>query len=260
MNRQSCFRTPNTCGPCLSSDYVGEVGDANSMCLDLVSSSAILEDLLNSTLLCPNNCSGHGSCIYMNSYTNEQVESCSVAQSAKIGSCKAQCVCEEGYGMSVACDISDDMMMQKQSQRNQLITSLESLYGLQDVSSLSMAGVINGLLQAAQNPQEIDSSTGMQLLNLTQVLLNDSSQNSIQYTYLNNMPTLLDKIASSTLLQTTSSYRKLTNSSSSSSSSAQKNKVSSLLSSFHSYGQLVYSSLLPTEESVTKQGDTFKML
>ncbi len=53
---------------------------------------------------CTNDCSGHGSCVFVNSTSSAELTSSSILEKQ----CSAACKCERDYSLSSACDLTNN--------------------------------------------------------------------------------------------------------------------------------------------------------
>ncbi|RYG68135.1 hypothetical protein EON64_05855, partial [archaeon] len=167
LNRLECYRTPHTCGPCLSyTDYVGDDGDSNEMCMPAASfrhaMAQSLTTLQHSQKGCAANCSGHGRCSYRSVLTQEDVNDCAVGDV----SCVSYCLCEEIYASSSTCAWSEEEVLARQQLREELTSNLEKLIELEDVDSQSVQSLMSSLSMISQNIDEISHAASGRLLSL----------------------------------------------------------------------------------------------
>jgi hypothetical protein len=186
LNRHKCGNTPNTCGSCIGNSYAGDSGDSNNPCIlksrhrrlavaSLMStactsssdcgeyeycdsSSAICAAVQKS---CPSDCSSHGSCAYFSlkrsGSSSRFISSCNLTDS----SCSPVCICDSNYFES-DCSVSLEDLLNKQSIRTALATSLISVIDSEDVDS-------DNINNWASNLRSITSAS---------LELNDDSMNS----------------------------------------------------------------------------------
>lgn len=171
LNRHACYRTPHTCGPCLSSiDYVGDDGDSNAMCYPAAFWNLSAASLQSSHKSCPGGCSGHGQCLYRSVVTENDVAECVLGDF----SCTAYCLCDDGYVGSSSCAWTEEEALSKQQLRKELTASLETLAGLEDVDSDSMQSLISLFGLVSQSDAEISQATSSSLLDLTEYVLGNA--------------------------------------------------------------------------------------
>ena len=182
-------------GTCLSG-YIGDSGDSNSPCMlreqqfDLNSNISCSKELTCPTLwlrcdmdsnncvtsskVCPNSCSGAGSCVYSNVNTGNPVESCLVNDIT----CEAICHCFHQY-TGVSCEISSKDLVFKQSARSKLITMLSNVTRTDNINAQSIISWTNSLSTLSQNPFEIR----VQEAAITQIIANSIVNNAIALNY-----------------------------------------------------------------------------
>jgi hypothetical protein len=159
INRQECQLTAHTCGSCLYG-YIGVGGDSNVPCelpgnLVKIGESCVADQSCFSGICdggicvdvsksCPNDCSGKGSCVYINS-NFESVKNCSVSNRL----CSVKCDCFSGfYGED--CSLTLSQMSLLMSARELMCKSLYDNLQIQDVSQdvvTARAVLISNLFQ-----------------------------------------------------------------------------------------------------------------
>jgi hypothetical protein len=253
LNRSPCYRTPHTCGPCLSSSYIGTLGDSNEMCYRSVeeipsssSSSLTLKE-------CPggngeSECSGHGSCRYQSVITKTFLPSDFSCYSNNF-TCIAVCQCAVGYESSPLCDQSEEEAVAKSVYRDNILQGINSLMTFQDVSSQTISDWVTNLNEATQVVGEL-SSNGIELaMKLANDILSMGSSIGIEES--GSLSGLLDILdSSSSAIAKAKEVRRRRNrrflsEELSSSSSLQ------LQSSLKTYSALVASSMVPGETAQT---------
>ena len=147
LNRENCLTTPNTCGAC-KSGFSGQIGDANSGCyatshwasltqtLSCVHNSdcSVSRRCINGTCAlpsksCPNDCSEHGICSYVD-YFKQPVEYCPMDNPY----CDAVCQCDTGYfGRDCAYDQTEFKIIK--TMRRTMCRTLYSMSKYQDGNS-----------------------------------------------------------------------------------------------------------------------------
>ena len=144
INREACSTVANTCGPCLPG-YIGQSGsfnvpcgmassfrrigascDSNSQCFSGFCQNGFCATL---PLLCANNCTGHGICIYTD-MQKAIIPTCAIGNPY----CSAACVCKAGFFGS-DCKLSRAEFDSVRATRELFCESLAATLGIQDVSS-----------------------------------------------------------------------------------------------------------------------------
>ena len=180
LNRSPCSRTSHTCGACLAG-YVGDEGPANAQCISattVISAPGGSSSMSNSTLgtsctstedcrgwevcdaviatciipmkSCSQNCSGQGTCSFVNINSLKSIKRCQVNDPT----CRARCACFSGFKGSL-CDITEAKQKQQQEVRGNLLSSLSDVTQLDDISDESVEAWTSNLWSLVQNPSEI---------------------------------------------------------------------------------------------------------
>jgi hypothetical protein len=172
LNRKACYRTTHTCGPCLSPSAIGTDGDSNDRCFDFNDVSSPVSDQLKE---CPVACSGHGTCRFLSRLDASIVEKCYASQL----DCYAKCDCDEGYTLSSSCSTSDEELQAKMAQRQNLLSGVEGMMKLEDVSTESVSSWISNLKEISQVYDELSFSAAMTIVNLSQTITSTVKYNEI---------------------------------------------------------------------------------
>ena len=189
LNRLPCSTTAHTCSSCLD-DYVGQLGDANTLCvakvdqqqnkvsnvgdsctqnqdclfgicaLSTVSSTKICQAPVKS---CPmydgEECSGSdkGTCVY----STGSAATCTVLDTA----CTVRCSCLTGYS-GKDCSLSSDDISERESARKLMCESLIEISQQSDPSTLLTSSLASSMLSVF-DPYEVTSSDrGLAVLSL----------------------------------------------------------------------------------------------
>jgi hypothetical protein len=179
LNRAGCSQTPQTCGVCVSSLYVGEVGDSNEPCVlksvaarrrlaagvgASCGSSAdcgAFQDCASGLCSgvpkqCKANCSApNGGCVFVNANSGAPVASCFVGDPT----CRAVCNCTAAYLGSETCSLNSTELQLKQALRDQVIQGVHSILRLEDADQDTVTGWINTLKVASQVPDELSEES-----------------------------------------------------------------------------------------------------
>jgi hypothetical protein len=173
LNRSPCQVTTHTCGSCFD-NYNGDVGDANTLCLDKASllaavSSSTSESVIQKQCLDPL-CSGKGTCQYTNSDTGKYLSICNVGTS----NCAAVCVCFDGYS-GISCQVTPAELQAKQKARETLLVELSSLSQDQDLSTDAASSLALTLSQMTFVPSELSPAAVTMVLDVSEAILSSSS-------------------------------------------------------------------------------------
>jgi hypothetical protein len=178
LNRAGCSQTPQTCGGCVSSLYVGEVGDSNEPCiLKSAVSHRRLGDVGSACLVAGNcgafqtcdqgRCSGvlkqckanctapNGACVFVGSDSGAPVPSCFVGDPM----CRAVCNCTAAYIGSETCSLNSTELQLKQALRAQVVQGVHSILRLEDADQDTVTGWVNTLKVASQVPDELSEES-----------------------------------------------------------------------------------------------------
>ena len=146
LNRQTCLKTENMCGECITG-YYGEMGDSNEMCVSQVLDTATPKICASVT------CSGHGLCIYENINTGVIQEKCNLGDAT----CQATCKCDSGYNGNI-CSITDDVLQGKQVIRENLISKLHDLTETEDITPDVLDTWSKNMASISRNPLELSNN------------------------------------------------------------------------------------------------------
>jgi hypothetical protein len=240
LNRQSCYRTAQTCGPCLSENYIGVKGDSNEKCYKSITEIPVSNNNIPKTC---GGCSGHGICQYKSLVNNQIIPSCFENDF----SCVPACLCDIGYTTSSICDTSDDEAAIKMVYRENLLSGIQSLMNAEDVSDESISDWINNLGDATQITGELSSSSVRKAIEIANSITAIAQQSGSSSSNLLAILDSLDSICSAQISNDQGSRRRLAGGSQGSSSS-----LLALKSSVEKYSTFLASSLIPGQQPVTQ--------
>ena len=182
LNRLNCVATINTCGACKSDQYIGAVGDSNSMCVlrtaslksscPLSSSCSEPQVCRNGICVypmksCPFNCSDRGKCVYVNVDSGSIVSKCRLNETF----CAARCVCEQEFIGSQWCTLNSSELALKQTMRSKVISNINYLVAQEYPDKESVSGWISILADTTQVSDELTDFTVSNVLNLTKAVV-----------------------------------------------------------------------------------------
>jgi hypothetical protein len=243
LNRQACSRIAQTCGPCLSENYIGVKGDSNEKCYKSASDVPVSNgDVLKAC----GGCSGHGTCQYKSLANNQVTPSCFENDFG----CVPFCFCDIGYTTSPNCDRSDEQAAVKMIYRENLLTGIQSLMIAEDVSDGSISDWINNLSEATQITGELSSSSVQKAIEIADSITAIAQQSGSSSSSLLAILDSLDMICSAQIANDNGNRRRrLAGNTQSDSSSAS---LLALKSSVEKYGTFLASSLVPGQQPLTQ--------
>ena len=179
----------------------------------------------------PNNCSSHGSCIYINTNSGDRIKQClSIAVD-----CTAKCVCEEGYA-GLSCSSTRDDLLQTQALRT---VTLSNLYNLsrQATSSSAIIASVSSLSMQVANSDELSQTLASLTLGSVHILLTAAARLQLSY-----------QKVSSPVLQTIDSAASVPN-----------NSLATVLNTLLLYSSFVSDQLYPGQGNVQNVQDNFRV-
>lgn len=195
LNRVSCYRTPHTCGPCLTSSPIGVSGDSNSPCFDQIATPE--RDESSAQRQCPGNCSGHGRCHFISVISSREVSTCSVDQF----DCYAACECDDDYALSASsCLATNAEVLTRRAQRQVAVSMLTAMYESQDVTAGAVDATLAAVLDVSQSSDELNAVTAVNLITLLSGATNDSVQRGFDINSLSLLPASLNSVLSASSL------------------------------------------------------------
>jgi hypothetical protein len=194
LNRLDCLSTPQTCGTCLSDEYVGVSGDSNTACVLVSDYQSIAETVFNSCdsnsdcsawfvcnsqtrscmsapKSCISNCTSatNGVCTFIHSYSLEILVDCTVSNP----DCSALCLCTSGY-YGQDCSLNEVDMVAMQDTTSQLVISLSNVNDLETLDSQSAVFISNGLLSLTSNSYLLTDAAASIVYNISATMLQDA--------------------------------------------------------------------------------------
>jgi hypothetical protein len=243
LNRQACSRIAQTCGPCLSENYIGVKGDSNEKCYKSASDIPVSNTEVPKSC---GGCSGHGICQYKTLAKNEITNSCFENDFG----CVPFCFCDIGYTTSPNCDRSDEQAAVKMVYRENLLTGIQSLMSAEDVSDGSISDWINNLSEATQITGELSSSSVHKAIEIADSITAIAQQSGSSSSSLLAILDSLDMICSAQIANDNGNRRRRLAGNTQSDSSSSS--LLALKSSVEKYGTFLASSLVPGQQPVTQ--------
>jgi hypothetical protein len=240
LNRQSCFRTAKTCGPCLSENYIGVKGDSNEKCYKSVSDIPVtISEVPKSCGGNGKSCSGHGICVYKSLVTNQNTPSCFENDF----SCVPVCFCDVGFTSSPSCDVSDEQAAIKMVYRENLLTGIQSLISTEDVSDGSISDWINNLSDATRITGELSSSSVLKAIEIADTITATAQKSGSSSSSLLAILDSLDSICSAQISNNQGNRRRQL-------ADGDSSSLLVLQSSVEKYSYFIATSLIPGQEPV----------
>jgi hypothetical protein len=188
FNRQPCSETANTCGYCLSDDFVGTPGNSNDMCVSkrdayaAIHSVEVMSCKKDSDCLtwyscalgictaqakpCSRDCGFHGECSYIDTVTGYSLETCTQDNIL----CASICTCYDGYH-GTSCNITVAELEVRMSLRLLLVDELTSVMTLQTADSTTVSAWAGSLATITSAPLELPLTTVADSLSLIHAMV-----------------------------------------------------------------------------------------
>ena len=175
LNRSPCTLTSNTCGSC-NSDYVGKVGDANTLCFpssepgkgigatcskgsECLYGTCTSGTCVAPTQSCPifdnQECGGHGICQYLIGGLAVVASKCSILDTACIPTCK----CNGGYG-GKDCSLDPNTLAQREGARMTMCETLTNATASSD-TSIALIDSLSSSILSTYDKYEVTSENGI---------------------------------------------------------------------------------------------------
>jgi hypothetical protein len=273
LNRFGCGSTPQTCGTCLSDEYVGNPGDSNSKCLAATEFHSFLatangtcessndcspwatcntetSKCLVSSKVCAANCTSpqYGECIFVHVNSLEGVASCAVDDPQ----CDAICICNTGfYGDD--CSFSEIDLMINQNTVTQLMSSLQTVNSLETLDTQSAVFWSNSLQALTANKYLLTDVAAAIAYNISLTMLQEIASLSPPSVTM-TLAAVVDNIVGSSYLSSSavSSGRRL-----SANSAANSSAIQVLLDSVSSS---IIDAMVPAQDSQTISRSNYRLV
>eukprot|EP01040_Poterioochromonas_malhamensis_P009846 gene9845-10691_t len=181
----------------------GTSGDANDRCYNPGDLSVSPYEVGSSLKQCVGGCSGHGQCVFLSTFTNEEVSgACYDGDVA----CTASCVCDSGYRSSASgkCaeeeQVGADDLLARQTALKQVSEGVVAYVNMQETSEqtvTSWLGSVSEVVGGGSGSDDVSSDTLTTLLDLVSYAMTSASTLSDVTGSLSSLPDTLDKVASS---------------------------------------------------------------
>jgi hypothetical protein len=273
LNRFSCGSTAQTCGACLSDEFIGARGDSNSKCILVADYESVPAaddsscesdsdcsawsecDIESNTCRsvnknCIANCTGvdNGECVFVHVSTLNIVESCAVDDPE----CDAVCVCYKGfYGDD--CAFAELELLALQDTTMQLMTSLQSVNNLETLDSQSAVFWSNSLRALTASSYLLTDAAAAIAYNISMTMLQDTASTASP-AVTSTLGAVVDNILGSSYLSTsTLSFRRrlATN------SVANASAISAMLDTLSS---AVVGAMVPGQDSQTIVQSNYRLV
>jgi hypothetical protein len=214
INRQKCSRKSNTCGPCLSEDFVGFLGHSNMACQN-ISSIYLANNKVESTLKypscsesqdcslgescnplsnqceqqCTETCSERGTCYFINVYSRKEVPTC-LGGSA---SCTFACHCDLGFS-GQSCSMTNEELEQKQVLRTNMLITMSEVTSLEDSDPVVVGDWITSLDSLSSEAAELSVDTGGKLIGVADSILDSAISSDMTFDESIGLLNVLDSV------------------------------------------------------------------
>jgi len=285
LNRFDCTSLPNTCGNCISSQYVGDA-NSNTPCIllrDLISTnSRKLSDmpcLISSDCLyfspyvecsekvcaipqkkCADDCSGQGQCVFLLSTDGSMLDSCSIIES----NCTATCICNNDWS-GRACSLTSEDMINRNDLRHQVVSSLTSLVSLEDPTEESISSWSQSLSAASLSYDELHSDTLTSVQSIVDNIISNALSIGTSPDKADGVLGSIDSLFNNVIMtaHVASARRSLASQSNQSSSTISPQTltlISSSQASLQQYSSLVSNNLLVGQQPVATIQDQYRLI
>ena len=273
LHRLDCNSVPNTCGGCISSDFVGD-SNSNTPCIrldDLVVSRnrrlnsnwcSSSNDCISSPYLecskgicaipsksCIQDCSGNGGCYFVRNDNGDVIDECLITDAF----CSAVCHCT-GDWQGSSCSLSMEDMANRNDMRHQVVSSLSSLVALEDPTDESVLSWSQSLAAATQATDELHSSSLSMIHKLVDSIVSSALSTGSTYDKTDGVLGSLDSIFGNIALTSQKSQVRrylLGNNDSSAAQTDHTALISSSQSSLKQYSQVVVNGMVAGQQAIS---------
>ena len=225
LKRNSCQRTLNTCGECLTG-YIGDLGDHNSPCIlkPNFAKMQVFKKIIRLAVVpcstsancstfamcvkgscqiplknCIDSCSGRGLCSFISTNTGKGLSTCYVGDPQ----CYPMCTCNTGF-FGLSCKENAATFAGHQELKFVLITGLYNLTESQDENLNTVLGWATTAASLSQNYAELTTTSLKVLTKIIKTVLTVASELAIPYNQVSLSFTLIFHHQSSSSVLTSS--------------------------------------------------------
>jgi hypothetical protein len=197
LHRKECYRTPQTCGECISDAYVGDTGDSNLPCVPIYANFTSSEvgktcsktadcsafercgdaDICERVAKeCRENCNfPHGVCQPVDISTGDPVGECYAGDPT----CRAVCLCAPLYAGSATCGVNSTELAARRALRTGVARSLQRLVNAEDADQQTVSGWVTSINSVAQAPDQLSTEGVAAVLNTVATMFSVAQQTEI---------------------------------------------------------------------------------
>ncbi len=222
-----------------SEDECSVVGDCSNAFAECVEGHCVVPNKQ-----CTNDCSGHGSCVFVNSTSSVELTSCSILEKQ----CSAVCKCESDYLLSSACDLTNTEVEANQASKELVLNSIVTLAGLEDPSEQVVSGWTSSISIATLSTDQLSVAGAATALDIVSVVLGTASELSLSLDSVGGLLGTMDSITTAVAVQIKNNR-----------TSSANSTVSQIQSVLAAYSAHAASSLVPGMSAVSSSYEQFSV-